>query len=125
MYYDLLAQMKNAVRAGKDKLTVPYSKMDHAVLTALVGAGYLKSAEKEAAGRKNIIVVRLASKGKSAMSDFKIVSKPSRHFYADYRSLRPVKQGHGVAVLSTSKGIMTDRAARKAKVGGEYLFEIW
>jgi small subunit ribosomal protein S8 len=125
MYYDLLAQMKNAIRARKEKFTVPFSKMDHAVLTTLVQAGYLKSAEKEALGRRNVIVVRFPGKGKTGMSDFKIVSKPSRHFYADYRSLHPVKQGHGVAVLSTSKGIMTDRAARKAKVGGEYLFEIW
>jgi small subunit ribosomal protein S8 len=59
------------------------------------------------------------------VNDFKIVSKPSRHFYMDYRSLRKVKSGHGVAVLSTSKGIMTDKEARKQKVGGEYLFEIW
>jgi small subunit ribosomal protein S8 len=125
MYYDLLAQMKNGIRARKEKITVPFSKMDHAVLKSLVDAGYLKSAEKEAVGRKNVIVVRFGGKNKNGISDFKIVSKPSRHFYADYRSLRPVKSGYGTAVLSTSKGIMTDREARKAKLGGEYLFEIW
>lgn len=124
MYYDLLAQLKNAMQARKEKFILPFSKMDFAVATALVDAGYLKSAEKETIGRRNMIVVRCKGKEKG-MSDFKIVSKPSRHFYADYRSLHPVKQGHGVAVLSTSRGIMTDRAARKAKVGGEYLFEIW
>ena len=123
MYYQLLPQIKNAVRARKDKMTVPFSKMDHAVLNSLVGAGYLKSVEKEAIGKKNFLVIKLTKKG--AMNDFKLLSKPSRHFYADYRSLRKVMQGHGVGVLSTSKGIMTDREARKQKVGGEYLFEIW
>ena len=58
-------------------------------------------------------------------TDFKLRSKPSRHVYIDYRSLHRVMQGHGLAVISTSKGIMTDKEARKAKVGGEALFEIW
>jgi small subunit ribosomal protein S8 len=123
MYYRLLPEIKNAVRARKDSMTVPFSKMDFAVLTSLVGAGYLKSAEKEAVGKKNFIVVKFAKKG--TVNDFKLISKPSRHFYADYRSLKRVMQGHGVGVLSTSHGIMTDKEARKKKVGGEYLFEIW
>jgi len=126
MYYNLLSEIKNAVRAKKDKITFPFSKMDFAVAKVLADNGYIKSAEKEAAGRKNIIAVRLAYKEKlPVVNDFKIVSKPSRHFYADYRSLRTVMQGHGLGVLSTSKGIMTSRDAKKQKVGGEYLFEIW
>ena len=109
--------------ARKDRLAVPFSKMDHAVLMALVGAGYLKSVDKEAAGKKSVLVIKLGKK--DVITDFKLVSKPSRHFYMDYRSLRPVKQGHGMGVLSTSRGIMTTKDARKQKVGGEYLFEIW
>lgn len=124
MHYNILSELKNAVRARKERVTFPYSKMDHAVLKTLVEGGYVKSAEKETVGRKNFIAVRLPSKEK-ALNDFKIVSKPSRHFYADYRSLRAVKQGHGLGVLSTSKGIMTDREAKKNKIGGEYLFQIW
>ncbi len=126
MYYDVLPKLKNAVMARKDRVVTPFSKMDFAVLNALVEAGYLASAEKEAAGKKNIIVVRLGSKTKkTSFSDFKLVSKPSRHSYIDYRNLRPVMQGHGIGVLSTSKGIMTDRTARKNKIGGEYLFQVW
>jgi len=124
MYYDILAQLKNATLARKEKITVPFSKMDFAVLKSLEAGGFVKSVEKEAIGRKQAIAVRLGGK-KGASIDFKIVSKPSRHFYADYRSLKNVMQGHGLAVLSTSKGIMTNREARKQKVGGEYLFEIW
>jgi small subunit ribosomal protein S8 len=123
MYYQLLPQIKNATLARKDKMTVPFSKMDQAVLSSLAAAGYIKSVEKEAVGKKNFLVIRLAKSG--VVNDFKLISKPSRHFYADYRSLKRVMQGHGVGVLSTSKGIMTDREARKQKLGGEYLFEIW
>lgn len=126
MYYDLLAKIKNATMAKKEKITVPFSKMDAAVLKALVENGYIKSADVEIIGEKNVIVARLAYKNKIAsVNDFKIVSKPSRRFYFDYQSLRPVKQGYGIAVLSTSKGIMTNREAKKNKIGGEYLFEIW
>ena len=86
----------------------------------------MKNVEKEAVGRKNFITVKLAYKDKVAtINDFKIMSKPSRHSYADYRSLNSVRQGHGLSILSTSKGIMTGREARKNKIGGEYLFEIW
>ncbi len=126
MYYDLLPKIKNAVRARKEKFIVPLSKMDLAVLKTLVAAGYIKSVEKEVVGKKNFIAVRLGDHAKKgATMDFKTISKPSRHIYIDYRSLHSVKQGYGVGVLSTSKGIMTDKEARKKKIGGEYLFEIW
>ena len=126
MHYNILSELKNATRAKKDKITFPFSKMDFAILTKLAENGYVKSAEKEAVGRKNVIVVRLAYKNKeAAVNDFKIMSKPSRHMYTDYQSLPTVMHGHGVSMLSTSKGIMTGREAKKQKVGGEYLFELW
>lgn len=128
MYYDLLPKIKNAIQARKDKMVVPFSRMDFAVLNVLAANGYIKSAEKEttANGKKSVIIVRLGTKTKAArVNDFNTISKPSRHFYKDYRGLRPVRQGHGMAVLSTSKGIMSGRDAKKQKVGGEYLFEIW
>jgi small subunit ribosomal protein S8 len=126
MYYGVLAQLKNALRARKEKITVPFSNMDFAVLSALAAAGFVKSVEREALGRRNVIAVRLAAQGgKGAFDDFKIVSRPSRHTYIDYRKLRPVRQGRGAGVISTSQGIMTDREARKKKIGGEYLFQIW
>ena len=126
MHYNILSELKNATRAKKEKITFPFTKMDFAILTKLVDHGYLKGAEKETVGKKDIITVRLAYKNKeAAVNDFKIMSKPSRHIYADYRSLPTVKQGHGLSMVSTSKGIMTGSEAKKQKVGGEYLFEIW
>ena len=126
MYYDLLSKIKNATMARKDKIVVPFSRMDFAVAGVLVKGGYLKSVEKETTGKKSIMVIRTGVKNKTGMvTDFKVMSKPSRHLYRDYRSLRQVRQGYGLAVLSTSKGIMSEQEARKGKVGGEYLFEIW
>ncbi len=125
MHYNILSELKNAVRAKKDKVIFPYSKMDLAILKKLAENGYVKSAEREAAGRKSIIVVKIAHGATASVNDFKIMSKPSRHTYTDYRSLNAVRQGHGLAMLSTSQGIMTGKEARKGKIGGEYLFEIW
>jgi small subunit ribosomal protein S8 len=126
MHYNILSEIKNAVRAKKDKITFPYSKMDFAILKKLAENGYVKSVEKETVGRKSIIGVRVIHGGKiPVVNDFSIKSKPSRHTYTDYRSLNSVRAGHGLSMLSTSQGIMTGKEARKNKIGGEYLFEIW
>jgi small subunit ribosomal protein S8 len=126
MYYRILPELKNAVRARKDKVVFPYSNMDFAVLKVLAHYGYVKNIEKETAGKKNVIIVRLSYKDLAGtINDFRLISKPSRHFYAPYKSLRTVKQGHGLGVFSTSDGVMSDVEARKKKIGGEYLFEIW
>ena len=126
MYYDLLTRIKNAARAGKDTVLAPFSKFDYAIAKVLVDTKYLKSAEKRVIGKKNFLEVVLSYEGKTpALTDFKLISKPSRHLYSGYRELRSVRQQYGLSVLSTPKGVMTNRTARKEKVGGEYLFEIW
>ena len=124
MYYRLLPEIKNALRAGKDKMTVPYSRMDLAVLEVLRDNGYVKSADKEVSGKKSVITIRLSGK-KNEDVEFKLLSKPSRRFYSDYRSLHRVRQGYGIGVLSTPSGVMSAADAKKKKVGGEYLFQIW
>lgn len=126
MYYDLLARIKNATRARKDSLTVPYSKMDFAILKILEDAGYVKSIAKKEGGKKNFIEIKPVYKdNQPVMTDFKVLSKPSRRLYTGYRDLTTVRQGHGLAIVSTPSGIMSNREARKNKVGGEYLFQIW
>ncbi len=126
MYYDLLVKIKNAERSGKEKITTPLSKFDFAVAKVLAEEGYVKAVEKKSAGVRGAIEIKLAGGGKKpAINDFKILSKPSRRIYADYRSLKPVKHGYGVGIISTPKGIMSNKTARKNKVGGEYLFQIW
>jgi small subunit ribosomal protein S8 len=126
MYYDVLAKIKNAERAKKESMLVPYSKMDFAVATILAQAHYVKDVQKKMSGRKAFIEIKLKYRDdEGALRDFKIVSKPSRHIYVGYRELKSVKQGYGLALLSTPKGIMSNREARKQKMGGEYLCEVW
>ena len=126
MYYDLLAKIKNAQRAKKEVMQVPFSNFDFAVLKLLMEAKYVQDVQKRNVGKKSILDIRLRYVHKEpAMTDFKLVSKPSRRIYKGYGEFRPVKQGHGNAIVSTPQGVMTGKEARKAKVGGEYLFEIW
>jgi small subunit ribosomal protein S8 len=127
MYYDLLARIKNAIRARKDALTMPFSKFDYAVAKVLEDNGYLAGVEKKVLGKRTMLEVKLKfdAEGHAAITDFKIASKPSRHLYNGYKELRPVRQNYGMSVMSTSLGIMSNKEARKKKVGGEYLFEIW
>ena len=63
--------------------------------------------------------------GDPAITDFKVMSKPSRRLHIGYRDLKAVKQNYGLSILSTPAGVMSNREARKQKVGGEYLFEVW
>lgn len=126
MYWDILAKIKNAYLAKKEKVLIPFSKFDFEILKILVQNGYLKSVDKKNINRKNFLEIKLLYNNKqSAFSDFKIISKPSRHIYKSYKDLKPVKSGYGIGVISTSGGLMTEKEAIKNKVGGEYLFEVW
>lgn len=126
MYIDFLPRIKNAQMAGKESLFMPFSRLDLSIGRVFVESGYVKDIQKKSVGKKNFLEVKLSYKnGRPAVTDFKIMSKPSRHLYFGWKYLRPVKNGYGLGIISTSKGIMTDKEARKNKVGGEYLFQIW
>ena len=126
MYYEILAKIKNAQRARKDGLQVPFAKFDFEVLKLLAAKGFIDDVQKRSVGRKNVLDIRLKYKnGQPGVTDFRIQSKPSRRMYRGYLELRPIRQGYGLVVISTPSGVMTNTEARKKKVGGEYLFEIW
>ncbi len=126
MYTDLLTKIHNAQRAKKASVKVPYSTMDMAVAEVLAARGFVLSAAKKGRAPKRIIEVELKYEGETgAISGIKFLSVPSRRLYAGYKEMRPVRQGFGVAVVSTPSGIMTSSQARKSKIGGQLLFEIW
>lgn len=126
MYTDLLTKIHNAQRAKKVSVKVPYSTMDMAIAEILAARGFVLSAAKKGRAPKRIIEVELKYDGdKGAISAVKFLSVPSRRLYAGYKELRPVRQGFGIAILSTPQGVMTAQDARKQKVGGQLLFEIW
>lgn len=123
MYYDMLIRIKNAQAAKKRSLKIPYSKMDLAVAEVLVARNYLKGAARKGRGAKRIIDIALPET--PAIHGIRMVSTPSRAIYAGYKDVRRVKSGYGLAVLTTPKGVLAGDAARKEKVGGKILFEIW
>jgi small subunit ribosomal protein S8 len=126
MYYNLLSQIKNNASAKKEAIYMPFSNFDFEVAKILEGAGFVEGVQKKTVGKKSTLEMKVKFiDGKPNFSDFKIVSKPSRRIYKSYRECRPVRQNYGIGVLSTSAGITTNKEARKKKVGGEYLFEIW
>ncbi|OGZ01910.1 MAG: 30S ribosomal protein S8 [Candidatus Liptonbacteria bacterium RIFCSPLOWO2_01_FULL_53_13] len=126
MYYDLLPRIKNAVQRKKESILVPFSKFDFAVLRVLVDTKYLEDAQKKSVGKRTMIEIKLRyANGQPVLSDFKLISKPSRRQYAGADALRSVKQGYGISIISTPSGVMSGASARKKNVGGEYLFQVW
>lgn len=105
-------------------LKVPYTAMDLSVLEVLLKNGYLSRLERKGKGYKRILAIGL-NDAEHGMRGLKFISRPSRRIYVGYQELRPVRQGFGISVLSTPKGILSGDEARKTKTGGEMLFQIW
>lgn len=124
---DLLTRIRNALTAKHETVTVPTSKMKKAIVDILVNEGYLKSAEiVEIDGHKNIyITLKYGAKNERVITALKRISKPGLRVYCGYEDLPKVLNGLGIAIISTSKGIMTDKQARADKIGGEVLAYIW
>jgi len=125
MYHDVLTKIKNAQAAGKKAIKVPYSAMDANVLEVLLKKGYISRLERKGKGYKRILAVGINDTEHGSIRGLKFLSKSSRRLYVGYKELHPVRQGYGLAVLSTSKGILAGDEARKSKIGGEILFQIW
>lgn len=123
MYIDVVNRIKNAQRAGKPAFKVRYTNMDYAVLEVLRAYGFIKKAEVKGKSFKRII--EIDGEVDNPIHGIKFLSTPSLRRFAGYDELRPVKNGHGVLVLSTPKGILSGAQARKQKVGGQLLFQVW
>jgi small subunit ribosomal protein S8 len=124
---DLLTRIRNALSAKHDTVTVPASNMKKAICQILVDEGYIKGFTVEEDGKQGIITINLKyAQGKEAViKGLKRVSKPGLRIYSNAEELPKVMKGLGIAIISTSKGVMTDREARKQNVGGEVLAFIW
>ena len=123
---DFIIRLKNAGAVGHREVSLPHSKIKEAIANKLAAAGYLTSVEVEGKDVKKTLVVSLKyENGRHVIADVQRVSKPGRRLYAKVEEIYPVKFGKGHLILSTPKGILTDKEAREAKVGGEQLFKIW
>ncbi len=123
MYIDLLIKIKNAQNAGKKTLKVSHTKGDQAVLNVLESSGFLKKSEVKGRGVKKVVEINLNPE--RPIQGVKLISRPSLRRYAGYGDFRRVKGGRGILIVSTSKGILSGEAARREKVGGEMLAEVW
>jgi small subunit ribosomal protein S8 len=123
---NLIVKIKNAGAVGHPTVTVPYTKLTSAILAKLEDKKYIKSFTKKGKDVVKTIEVELAyENGTPKIADAQRVSKLSRRVYEGASSIRPVRRGYGIAIITTPKGILTDSEARKQKVGGEVLFKVW
>jgi small subunit ribosomal protein S8 len=123
---DMIIAMKNAGNAGRDSITIPYSQIKESIALVLKNEGFLKSFEKKSVKGKPSLVLDLILENRvPKIKGVKRVSKPSKRMYTKSARIRGVKQGYGALILTTPSGIMSGREAKKQKVGGEALFQIW
>lgn len=120
---DLLTIIRNGVMAGKDEVDAPHSAIKEGICQVLVDEGYVRRFEVlDTKPAKTIRVgLKYGTEGESVIHKIKRVSKPGRRVYRKTQELARIIQGYGISVVSTSKGVLSDRACRAAKVGGEVI----
>ena len=123
---DLITRIRNAAMVGKTEIRVPTSKLKVAVVEVLKKAGYIDNYETEEASPRNILHVVINDKNANArITEIVKVSKPGRRVYTAASDIPTVKSGRGTVIISTSKGLMTGREAKKNRLGGEILIRVY
>lgn len=123
---DMLTRIRNAIIARQDRTEIPLSKLKLVVANLLQREGYIKSVSSEE-GLPGKIKIELKWSGdrESSIVGLKRASRPGRRLYVGHSDIPVVHNGLGIAIVSTSQGVMTDKDARQARVGGEVLCEVW
>ena len=124
---DMIARIKNAAERKRSKVLTPASKMRQRVLDVLADEGYIRgySVVQNPGEFPQFEIELKYFDGAAVIGEISRVSKPGRRVYSSIEDLKPVKNGLGISVLSTSKGVMSDTAAREANVGGEVLLRVY
>jgi small subunit ribosomal protein S8 len=119
---DLVARVKNGYHAGRETIDVPDTKAVAAVAAVMVKTGYLKKMEK---GDDGLVLTLKYENKKPVMMGIKRISSPGGRIYSSIKDIKPVWGGLGITILSTPKGMLSSREARKLNVGGEVICQIW
>ena len=124
---DMLTRIRNAINVKHDDVIIPASNEKRAIAKILLDEGYIRGYEEtENEGKKNIVItLKYDETGDSVIQGLKRISKPGLRIYAQKDKLPRVISGLGIAIISTNKGIVTDKEARKLNVGGEVLAYVW
>lgn len=123
---DMLTRMRNALTVKHKTVTVPASKMKLAIADLLKNEGYINGFEVTEGPKSSIVIdLKYGPNNQKVINGLKRISKPGLRIYASYEDLPRVLNGLGIAIVSTSKGLMTDKQAREQKIGGEVLAYVW
>ena len=124
---DFLTRIRNAITARKAKVIMPASKMKARIAEVLKDEGFVGAISSEEDGKQGLLSIELRydNNNHNAIQGIRRVSKPGQRMYARHDNLPKVRSGLGIAILTTSKGVMTEREARKQGLGGELLCEVW
>jgi small subunit ribosomal protein S8 len=123
---DMLTRMRNALTVKHNTVTVPASKMKVAIAELLKNEGYINEYSVTEGAKSSIVIdLKYGPNNQKVINGLKRISKPGLRIYAGYEDLPKVLNGLGIAIISTSKGLMTDRQAREQKIGGEVLAYVW
>jgi len=123
---DMLARLRNAALARHERTEMPSSRMRVSIANLLKDEGYVDEVRESEGPKKVLTIVMRYGRGRDAAIDgVRRVSRPGRRVYVRHDQIPRVRNGYGIAILSTSRGVMSDRMARKAAVGGELLCEVW
>jgi len=124
---NMLTSIKNAQAVGKETVDVPFSNLKFEIAKILEKEKFIEKVEKKGRKIKKIIEITLKydEKKKPVISGLKRISKPGQKIYLSVKKFKRVRGGYGIAIISTSKGLMPDKEAKKQKLGGEIICEIW
>ena len=123
---DMLIRIKNAQARNNAMVVIPISKIKFALAKILEREGFINNVTEQKQNKKNNIEITLKyNEGVPVIQELKRISKSSRRFYAGKGKIPRPLQGYGIAIISTSKGLLTDAEARKKKIGGEVICEVW
>ena len=123
---DMLTSIRNAQAVLKETVKIPFSKLKFELAKVLEKSGFVKKVEKKGRGIKKFIEIKLRYEDKvPVISGIKKISKPGQRIYSGAKELKAVRSGYGISIISTSKGLMTNKEARKQNIGGEVICQVW
>lgn len=122
---DMLTRIRNAAMVRKTEVRLPYSKLKFAIAKILAQEGFVESASKDTEGHGTLVISLKYEGRESVIRSLTRISKPGRRMYSGVDTLPKVLSDHGIAIISTSQGVMTNKEARKRKLGGEVLCEVF
>ncbi len=123
---DMLTRIRNAIAVNKNEITLPHSNIKESVSRILMEADFIQEVTVDGNAPEKELHIRLAAEGRSPkITEIERISKPGRRSYAKAKEIPVVKQGRGVVIVSTSRGIMSGESARKNQIGGEIICKVY